>query len=217
MTPRHIGFIMDGNGRWAESHGMPRVDGYKAGLEALMRVASQCAKRDVEVISVYAFSTENNARPQGEISAIFDVVTKFNKSYEGDFKVIYMGDIDALPDEVAQSVRLVEYNTADNEGMTLNICLNYGARDDIIHAAKLAYDHGDYTLDTFESNLSSGTLPPLDAIVRTGGEKRLSNFMLYEAAYSELFFLDKLWCDMTEQDVDAILSEFESRNRKFGK
>ena len=217
MTPKHIGFIMDGNGRWAEAHGMPRVEGYKAGLETLLRVASECAKCGVEVISVYAFSTENNARPREEIAAIFDVVTKFNKAYDGDFKVIYMGDVDSLPDEVAQSVRLVEYNTADNEGMTLNICLNYGARDDIIHAAKLAYDHGDYTLDTFESNLSSGTLPPLDAIVRTGGEKRLSNFMLYEAAYSELFFLDKLWCDMTEQDVDAILSEFECRNRKFGK
>ncbi|MDE5601720.1 MAG: di-trans,poly-cis-decaprenylcistransferase [Clostridia bacterium] len=217
MTPRHIGFIMDGNGRWAVSHGMPRVEGYKAGLEALMKVAAQCAKRGVEVISVYAFSTENNARPQEEIAAIFDVIIKFNKAYDGNYKVIYMGDIDSLPDEVAQSVRLVEYNTADNEGMTLNICLNYGARDDIIHAAKLAYDHGDYTLDTFESNLSSGTLPPLDAIVRTGGEKRLSNFMLYEAAYSELFFLDKLWCDMTEDDVDVILNEFESRNRKFGK
>lgn len=217
MYPKHIAFIMDGNGRWAEAHGLLRVEGYKAGLTALKRVAAECARRSVEVVSVYAFSTENNARPETEIEAIFDVVKSFNNSYEGEYKITYMGDIDSLPDEVSESVRLVEYNTAENAGMTLNIALNYGARDDIIRAAKLACDHSDFTVDGFENSLSSTSLPPLDAIVRTGGEKRLSNFMLYEAAYSELFFLDKLWPDMTEDDVADILREFECRNRKFGK
>lgn len=217
MIPRHIGFIMDGNGRWAAAHGLLRTDGYKFGLDALMTVAQACALRGVEVISVYAFSTENISRPQEEVDAIFDVVAKFNSTYDCNFKVIYTGDIDALPEDLAQSVRLVEYSTADNDGMTLNVCLNYGARNDIIHAAKLAFDHGDFTAETFERGLSSAALPPLDAVVRTGGEKRLSNFMLYEAAYSELIFLDKMWCDMTADDVDEVLREFESRNRRFGK
>ena len=208
---------MDGNGRWATARNLPRTDGYKEGLSALKRVIAECARRGVDVVSVYAFSTENNARPDEEISAIFDVVTKFNLSYDGDFKILYMGDIDALPSEVADSVQCVEQKTADNAGMTLNIALNYGARDDIIHACKLAFDHSDFTDGAFVSYLSSSGLPALDLIVRTGGEKRLSNFMLFEAAYSELIFLDKPWPDMNENDVTEILAEFESRTRKFGK
>ncbi|MDE7373552.1 MAG: di-trans,poly-cis-decaprenylcistransferase [Clostridia bacterium] len=217
MQPKHIAFIMDGNGRWATAHNLPRTEGYSAGLDALKRVVAECEKRGVEVVSVYAFSTENNARPEAEKQAIFEVVKKFNSSYDGDMSILYMGDLDALPDEVFESVRYVEDKTSGNNGITLNIALNYGAKDDIIHACKLAYDHGDFTVDGFESNLATCGLPALDAIVRTGGEKRLSNFMLYECAYSELFFLDKLWPDMTEDDVDRIIDEFEGRNRKFGK
>jgi len=215
MTPRHIGFIMDGNGRWATAHSLPRKEGYKAGLCALKRVIAQCSSRGVEAATVYAFSTENFARPQEEINAVFAVVKDFNNNYEGDLKITYMGDIDALPDDVAESVRLVECNTADNIGMTLNIALNYGARDDIVKAAKLACDHMDFS--AFERNLASGALPELDLIVRTGGERRLSNFMLFEAAYSELIFLDKMWPYMTETDLDEILCEFASRQRKFGR
>ncbi len=215
MTPKHIGFIMDGNGRWATAHSLPRKEGYKAGLRALERVLAGCSSRGVEAVSVYAFSTENSARPEEEKEAIFSVVKAFNNGYDGDMRITYMGDIDALPDNVAESVRLVEYNTADNNGMTLNIALNYGARDDIVKAAKLACDHMDFS--DFERNLASGALPELDLIVRTGGEKRLSNFMLFEAAYSELIFLDKMWPDMTETDVDEILCEFASRQRRFGR
>ena len=217
MLPKHIAFIMDGNGRWATARSLLRKDGYVAGLEALKRVVSACAKHGVEVVSVYAFSTENLARPDDEISAIFNVVKKFNLEYDGDMKIIYMGDVDALDDEVADSVRLVEDRTAANSGMTLNIALNYGARDDISRACLLSYDHNDFTAYGFEKRLSTAGLPPLDALVRTGGEKRLSNFMLYECAYSELFFLDKFWPDMDESDVENILAEFETRNRKFGK
>ncbi len=217
MTPKHIGFIMDGNGRWAQGKGMSRSMGYAHGLEALLKVAEACAKKGVQVISVYAFSTENIARPDEEQQAIFDVVARFNDNYDGDMRVIYMGDIDALPERVAQSVEHVERHTLNNKGMMMNVALNYGARDDIIHAAKLAYDAGDFTLQAFENNLSSGGLPPLDMIVRTGGEKRLSNFMLYEAAYAELVFLDKLWPDMTAEDVQFVLDEFSRRDRKFGK
>lgn len=217
LALRHIAFIMDGNGRWGVSHGLTRAQGYAYGLEALKRVLNGCARRGAEVVSVYAFSTENNSRPSEEKEAIFEVVKQFNKSYDGDMKILYMGDIDALPEDVCDSVRSVEGRTADNHGLILNIALNYGAKDDILHACKLACDHGDFTVDGFERRLASAGLPALDAIVRTGGEKRLSNFLLYECAYSELFFLDKLWPDMTEQDVDSLFDEFASRNRKFGK
>lgn len=217
MQIKHIAFIMDGNGRWATSKNLPRSAGYSAGLDALKRVVGECARRGVQVVSVYAFSTENNARPEQEKRAIFEVVKKFNCEYEGDLKILYMGDVDALPEDVYESVRLVEDKTAGNDGMILNIALNYGAKDDILSACRLACDHGDFSPETFEGKLASGGLPPLDALVRTGGEKRLSNFMLYECAYSELFFLDKPWPDMNENDVGAIFADFESRNRTFGK
>ena len=217
MPLNHIAFIMDGNGRWATARSLPRTKGYAAGLNALKRVIAQCAKRDVKVVSVYAFSTENNGRPDNEKLAIFDTVKNFNNSYDGEMKILYMGEIDGLPKDVADSVRYVEDKTADNKGLILNIALNYGGKDDIIHACKLAWDHNDFTVEGFESGLASCGLPALDAVVRTGGEKRLSNFMLYECAYSELFFIDKLWPDMNEDDVDAIIDEFEGRTRKFGK
>lgn len=208
---------MDGNGSWAQARSMPRSEGYAHGLVALYKVAKRCSELGVEAVSVYAFSTENNARPLDEIEAIAKVVQKFNLSYDGNYKISYMGDIASLPDSLAYSIETVEQNTADNDGMWLNIAFNYGGRADIIHAAKVAYDHGEFIEDTFESHLSSAHLPPLDAVVRTGGEKRLSNFMLYESAYAELVFLDKLWPDMQESDVDDIIAEFENRNRKFGK
>ena len=217
MIPKHIGFIMDGNGRWAQARSMPRSEGYAHGLVSLYKVAKRCSELGVEAVSVYAFSTENNARPLDETEAIAKVVQKFNLSYDGNYKISYMGDIASLPDSLAYSIETVEQNTADNDGMWLNIAFNYGGRADIIHAAKVAYDHGEFIEDTFESHLSSAHLPPLDAVVRTGGEKRLSNFMLYESAYAELIFLDKLWPDMQESDVDDIIAEFENRNRKFGK
>lgn len=217
MVANHIAFIMDGNGRWATVHGLSRAEGYAYGLMALRRVAKRCEEKGVKAVSVYAFSTENIARPTDEIDAIFDVVRKFNLTYDGKFRICYMGDFSTLPDKLADSIESVEQRTQDNEGMILNIAFNYGGRADILHAAKIAYDYGEFLEDAFERHLGSSRLPALDMIVRTGGEMRLSNFMLYEAAYAELFFLDKLWPDMTEEDVDSLLAGFEKRMRKFGK
>ncbi len=217
MIPRHIAFIMDGNGRWATAHNMPRKDGYKHGLLALNRVLEHLLDSGIEACSVYAFSTENFSRPTEEIEAIFDVVEKFNLGYDGNLRITYMGDFDNLSDTLVGSIEDVENRTKENEGLTLNIALGYGGRADVLRAAKLCYDHGEFNQDDFERNLSSSHLPPLDLIVRTGGEKRLSNFMLYEAAYAELIFVDKLWPDVTNEDIDLILAEFEARNRKFGK
>ncbi len=215
--PRHIAFIMDGNGRWATEHSMQRADGYRYGLLALMRVLECLSKKGVEAVTVYAFSTENFQRPTDEINGIFDVVESFNLSYEGDMRITYMGDFDSLPDSLVSSIEEVETRTCQNGGITLNIALGYGARADVLRAAKLCYDHGEFTKEAFENNLSSSHLAPLDLIVRTGEQKRLSNFMLYESAYAELIFLDKLWPDVNSNDVDCILQEFEGRIRKFGK
>ncbi len=217
MTLKHVAFIMDGNGRWAVAHGMPREEGYKHGLEALMCVVNRLNARGVEAVSAFAFSVENNARSAIEKAAIFEQVKKFNRSYFGNLRVLYMGDIDALDDDVVDSIEDIERRTCKNNGTVLNIALNYGAQTDIVHAAKVAYDKGVFDEAAFEGALATAGLPKLDMIVRTGGEKRLSNFMLYEAAYAELMFYDKLWPDMTESDADDVIKEFERRVRKFGK
>lgn len=215
MIPKHIGFIMDGNGRWAQSHGLPREKGYIEGLRALKTVANECARLGISAISVYALSTENLARPQSELDAIFKVVENFNLSYDGNFVVRYMGDCSLLPENVKRSVDFVEEKTKHNGGMILNIALGYGAQADIVNAAKLTGEN--CSAEEFEKHLSTAGLPPLDLVVRTGGEKRLSNFLLYELAYAELIFLDDKWPDMDENKVDECIAEFEGRKRKFGK
>ena len=216
MLPKHIGFIMDGNGRWAKERGLSRADGYPAGLLALRRVIKRCNELGIEAISVYAFSTENWARPEDEKEAIFKVVDAFNRGYDGDIRITYSGDIASLPDYLEDSICMVEDSTKDNVGTVLNICFNYGGREDLLHAAEICYSHGNFTKETFERALASSHLPPVDCIVRTGGEMRLSNFMLYESAYAELIFLVKNWPDMDETDVDKIIELFEKRNRTFG-
>lgn len=216
MIPRHIGIIMDGNGRWAERRGLPRKEGYAAGLAALRKVLGRAAERGVETVTVYAFSTENFARPEEEIRAIVKVADAFDRGYDGDMRVSYMGDIYAFGDEFAEGVECVEARTAGNPGLRLNIAFGYGGRADIVNAAKRAADKGDFTEEDFAANLSSAGLPPLDLVIRSGGEKRLSGFMLYEAAYAELWFTDALWPDFDGDALDEAIASFEGRERKFG-
>lgn len=216
MVPRHVGCIMDGNGRWAVRRGLPREAGYAEGLKAMMRVLKRMSERGVEAVTVYAYSSENFARPSAESAAILSVVTEWNRSYDGDMKVTYMGDLSRFPACVGESADEVQNRTAHNTGLHLNIALGYGGRDDIVRAARAAAAKGEITRETLESELASSSLPPLDLIVRSGGEMRLSGFMLYEAAYSELWFTDKLWPDMTAGDADAALDSFAARTRKFG-
>ena len=216
MVPRHIGFIMDGNGRWAALRGLPREAGYAEGLKAMMKVIARLAERGVEAVTVYAYSSENFARPSSETAAILSVVTEWNAAYDGNMKVTYMGDVYALGDEFADSVDDIEKRTENNGGLHLNIAFAYGGRDDILNAAKRCYDKGEFTREAFENNLASAGLPPLDLVIRSGGEKRLSGFMLYEAAYSELYFTDKLWPDFDGDDLDAAVADFGGRQRKFG-
>ena len=207
---------MDGNGRWAQGRGLPRTDGYAEGLTALRKTLARAAERGVQAVTVYAFSTENFARPDDETAAIVSVVRTFNRRYDGDMKVTYMGDVYAFGEDFADSVEDIEKRTENNGGLHLNIAFGYGGRDDIVNAAKRCCDKGEFTREDFEANLSGAGLPPLDLVNRSGGEKRLSGFMLYEAAYSELYFTDKLWPDFDGDDLDAAIGDFEGRQRKFG-
>lgn len=181
------------------------------------KVIARAAELGVEAVTVYAYSTENVARPKEESAAILSAVCDWNDAFDRDMRVTYMGDVSSFGERVEKSVRAVEKRTAQNRGLQFNVALGYGGRDDILNAAKACCKAGDFSSDFFESRLSSAHLPPLDLIVRSGGEKRLSGFMLYEAAYAELVFSDKLWPDFDAGDVDAALAEFAARTRKFGK
>ncbi len=221
--PRHIGFILDGNGRWATKRMLPRVYGHKRGTVALKRVLNACIKYGVEAVSLYAFSSENWKRPQNEKEALFSMIKQFVRDDMANtlakpVKITVMGDIEALPEDVCASIKEAIEKTKNNDGMVVNIGLNYGARAEIVSAVNRAISKGvtEFTEDILDSNLDTAHLPPLDLIVRTSGEIRLSNFMLWQAAYSEMIFLDKLWPDMKKSDVEMILEEFSGRNRKFG-
>ena len=216
MVPRHVAYIMDGNGRWAARRGLPRSAGYKEGLKAMLRVLNATEAKGADTATVYAFSAENVARPAEERAEIMRVVKEWCDGFAGEWKVSFIGDLSLLPHDVAESAARLEERSASSRGLHLVIALGYGGREDIVRAANTAAKQGEITRESLESALSTHSLPPLDLIVRSGGEKRLSGFMLYEAAYSELVFLDKLWPDMTEDDVEEAFAEFARRTRKFG-
>jgi len=215
---RHIGFIMDGNRRWAKARGLSHEAGHYEGVEALKRVVRACSELKVEYVSVFAFSTENWKRTKREVDAIFELVEKFSKTPPEEIRLKFSGSIDKLPQKIVDAVRFAEEKTKNNGGLLLNICLNYGGRDEIVNAVNKILDKklsrvGEKTLEKY---LDTYPLPPLDAVVRTGGEMRLSNFMLYSAAYAELFFIDTLWPDITEKDILSVYEKYLSRQRKFG-
>ncbi len=221
--PKHIGFILDGNGRWASMRKLPRSLGHRKGTVALKRVLNACIKYGVEAVSLYAFSSENWKRPKSERETLFSMIKEFvrddmARSLVKPVKIRVMGDISALPEDVYEAILKAIKDTENNDGMIVNIGLNYGARDEITTAVNRALRNGvkEITPEIIEANLDTAGLPALDLIVRTSGEIRLSNFMLWQAAYSEMIFLDKLWPDMKKKDVEAIIEEFSGRNRKFG-
>lgn len=222
-VPAHIAFIMDGNGRWAKKRLLPRKAGHRQGVKALEKVVDACDKRGVGMVTFYAFSTENWARPQDEIDALFAMVAEFAdtrlKEYvDRGLRIMFMGDLAPLPQKTRDACARIIDAAKDNRGMIVNIALNYGGRDEILRAVKRVLQSGVKDVDeqTFADCMYTGGLPDPDVIVRSSGEKRLSNFMLWQAAYSEFVFVDDLWPDFDEKTVDAVLEEYAGRDRRYG-
>lgn len=221
--PKHIAFIMDGNGRWAAERNLSRSDGHKQGAEALKTVVKACSEAGIQAVSVYAFSCENWSRPQSEIKFLFSLITQFAKKElkkyaDSGYRVMFSGDISQLPRSTQNAIKKVADLSKDNTGIMVNIALNYGSRQEITRAVNKILQSGLKEVDEqmIEDCLYTATLPPLDLIVRSSGEKRLSNFMLWQCAYSELIFIDKYWPDFDGDVINEILTEYSSRDRRFG-
>jgi undecaprenyl diphosphate synthase len=221
--PRHIAIVMDGNGRWATKRFLPRLAGHKQGLEALKRMVAACAVRKIEVLTVFAFSSENWNRPPEEVSGLMDILVLALSREVAHLKregvqLRFVGDRDALSARVQKGLHAAEQDTCTNRLLTLNVCFNFGGRWDIATAAARLASQG---IDITEKSLSealalSHTCDP-DLVIRTGGEKRISNFLLWQSAYSELYFSDILWPDFDEAALDAALLDYASRERRFGR
>ena len=219
---RHIAFIMDGNGRWAQKRGLPRESGHKRGAEVFEKIVQHCFDRGVSVVTVYAFSTENWSRPEREVSAIMALLTDYldraeKKFREYDTRLIFLGDKEKLSRELREKALYLEQLTAGRTH-TLNIALNYGARDEILRACASLCAEGkrEVTKEDFEAHLYTAASPDPDLIVRTGGDTRISNFLLWQAAYAEFYFTKTLWPDLKTEEVDEAISDFCNRHRRFG-
>lgn len=224
-TPKHVAIILDGNGRWATARGQERTAGHEAGADNIVRIARYAQEKGISVLSLYVFSTENWKRSQQEVSALMRLLVRFFKVYIDEFmqrhvQLRVMGDIRRLPFATRQSVKMGIEKTAENDGVVLNIGLNYGGRDEIARAARRAMEDGISSeamiSDVLERYLDTAGLPPVDLLIRTGGEKRLSNFMLWQLAYTEFYFTDTLWPDFKPADLDRAIEWFGQRNRRFG-
>ncbi len=215
---KHIAFIMDGNGRWATKRGMPRELGHKKGVEVFKDITEYCHKIGVKCVTVYAFSTENWKRPKREVEAIMKLLDEYlDKSSNENVRVCFIGDKSRLDPAIVKKINSVEERTASGED-TLNVALNYGSRSEIVNACNrlIAEGKSEITENDLNSALYTGGCPDLDLIIRTGGDLRISNFLLWQAAYAELYFTDTLWPDMTSDDVDRAIEDFYSRKRRFG-
>lgn len=221
--PGHIAFIMDGNGRYATSRGMPRTYGHKQGLEALKKVIEASYNLGIKVVSFFMFSTENWKRPKDEVDYIFSLAKEFKGEMIDDYvnkgvKVTTMGDLAKLPQDLQESLAELVEKTKNNDKMVVNLGLNYGGRDEIIRACNKLIADGVKNVDaeTFKAYLYTAELPDPDIIVRTSGEMRVSNFMLYQLAYSEFIFPHKHWPEFDKNELEKIIIEYQGRDRRFG-
>ncbi|AGX86168.1 polyprenyl diphosphate synthase [Candidatus Symbiobacter mobilis] len=221
--PTHVAIVMDGNGRWASRRFLPRVAGHKQGVESLQRCARACAQRGIAVLTVFAFSSENWRRPAEEVSGLMDLFTyalgrEVDQLCKEEVRLRFLGDRSGLPDRVVQSIVDAESRTAAYTALQLNVCFNYGGRWDIVQAARSLQERGvPITESTLQEALSLSHVPDPDLVIRTGGEQRISNFLLWQSAYSELYFSDKLWPDFDERELDNALLTYAQRQRRFGK
>ena len=227
LLPRHIAIILDGNGRWAKRRGLPRTAGHAAGAETFRRIATYCKDIGIDYLTVYAFSTENWKRPRQEVEAIMGLLGKYLReavdTMERDhIRLKILGDPEMLPKNLRDLIDETADISTHYEGFQANVCLNYGGRDEIVRAAlRFAEDYkagkaATLTEESFSNYMFSAGIPDPDLIIRPGGEMRLSNFLMWESAYSELIFTDVLWPDFTSGDIDAAIAEYQRRDRRFG-
>lgn len=226
LSPNHVGYIVDGNRRWAKKHGLPSYEGHLAGYNAIQDVARATFDSGVKYMSAYIFSTENWKRSESEVKALMGLVLKLFTSdlhifQEEDIRLRILGSRDGVSEKILKAIDDAEEATLHNTRGTLALCFNYGGQLEIADAVKkFVQDGGDaseITPEDISENLYAPDIPPVDMIIRSSGEQRLSNFMLYRAPYSELLFIDKAWPDMTKEDVVSALKAYEKRGRRFGK
>lgn len=229
VLPRHIAIIMDGNGRWAKKRGLPRSAGHSAGASTFRKIARYCNNIGIKYLTVYAFSTENWKRPKEEVDSIMDLLRSYLKEAISDFKTEniktrFIGDTTVLDDDLKQLIKEAKEASSHATGMTLNIALNYGGRQEIVMAAKKicndiregSLKEEDICEDAISERIYTANQPDPDLIIRPSGEYRLSNFMLWQIAYSEFWYSDVLWPDFTPEKLDIALEEYSKRGRRFG-
>ena len=226
--PVHVGFIMDGNGRWAQKRGLPRTAGHREGAETFRKIVRYCKKIGIKYITFYAFSTENWKRPKEEVNELMKLFNNYldeiRKYTEERTRLIFLGDKSAFTPEMVEKMNEIEEHSRDFDDMTLMLAMNYGGRDDIVHAAKQlaemvsdkAVKVSDIDENLFSAFLYTKGLPDVDLLIRPSGEKRISNFLIWQSAYAEYYFTDTLWPDFTAKELDKALSEYASRSRRFG-
>jgi len=227
--PVHVAIIMDGNGRWAAARGLPRIEGHRRGVESVRRTVRHAGKRGIRVLTLFTFSSENWTRPQSEIDDLFNLLRFFIRNDLAELKangvrIRVIGRRDGLPPDIFDLVRSAEAETADNEGLILQVAFNYGGRDELVRAVRRVgekmlagdLDPADFSEEVFEEHLDTAGICDPDLLIRTSGEARISNFLLWQLAYTEFVFLPVCWPDFDEAAFDAAIAEFHSRERRFG-
>lgn len=219
--PRHVAIIMDGNGRWAKKRRVPRALGHKRGVETVRDIVRAAGKLGLEALSLYAFSSENWKRPEDEVNDLMGLLRSFIKSdinefIANDVRLKIIGNYRVLAPDIVEMIEDALARTAHNTRTTLAVALNYGAQDELVRAAQAAAAQGEITEASIAANLDTADMPPLDLLIRTSGEQRLSNFMLWQAAYAELWFTETLWPDFTSAEFERALKDFGKRERRYG-
>ena len=228
-VPTNLGIIMDGNGRWAKKRGLPRTAGHVTGAQVFRKITKYCEKCGVRYLTVYAFSTENWRRPQDEVESIMNLLRQYLKESLADFQnenivVRFIGDREELAQDIRDLIEEAEASTAHKSGMTLNIALNYGGQQEIVNATRILamkVENGELRPEEIDEKVLEQALytekqPPVDLILRPSGEYRLSNFLIWQSAYAEFVFMDVLWPDFKEEDLDRAFEEYARRDRRFG-
>ena len=230
QNPKHIAIIMDGNGRWAEQKGMPRIFGHQNGVTAVRRIVEAASKFNIKYLTLFTFSVENWDRPRSEVDTLMGLLVQtlkdqFEDMFKNNIKLNAIGDLDTLPGEVREELYTIIESTKNNTGMTLTLALSYGGKQEIFKAVKEISEkvkNDIICLDNFDDSvindhLYTFDLPDVDLLIRTSGEKRISNFLLWQIAYAELYFTDVYWPDFSEEDLEKAIVEYQNRERRFGK